>query len=95
MNQACEVIHIPYRCPNCSAKVGDLVDVEGKPRLDDGVWLVAEARRYCHRCGRIINFKAPKESWGELVERHKRLSAVSSQHPLQGAEASSARGEGG
>lgn len=66
-----EIVSIPYRCPNCNAKVGELVEAEGGVRIDDGLWLIQDAKRHCHRCGRLIHFKAPRESWVDLTARHR------------------------
>lgn len=73
----CDITSIPYECPNCRTKVGDLVQVNGWVRLDAGGWLIGDGMKHCHRCGRMIHVKAPKESWSELVARYlERLAAA-------------------
>lgn len=71
-----EISCIPYTCPNCGARVGDFVEDNGGVRLDAGGWLIGDGKKHCHRCGRLIHVKAPKESWGELVKRYvKRMAS--------------------
>lgn len=67
----------PYFCPSCNAKVGDLVESDGMVRIDDGLWLIKDAKRHCHRCGRLIHFKAPLESWSEFTARRKERALCS------------------
>jgi hypothetical protein len=68
---------IPYTCPNCGAQVGEFVPVNGAVLLDAGGWLIADGSRHCHRCGRLIHMKAPRDSWPVLVERYlARLAAA-------------------
>jgi hypothetical protein len=61
---------IPFECPSCHAQVGEFVPDNGGVRLDAGGWLIGDGKRHCHRCGRLIHFKAPRESWTELVRRY-------------------------
>lgn len=65
-----DVREIPFTCPNCGARVGSFVEHNGWVRLDAGGWLIGDGVRFCHRCGRLIHFKAPKESWADLVRRY-------------------------
>lgn len=65
-----DVTSIPYSCPTCGAVVGEFVQVHGWVRLDAGGWLIGDGQTHCHRCGRLIHFKAPRESWDELVRRY-------------------------
>lgn len=74
-----EVTAIPYCCPNCGAFVGDFVHVNGCVRLDAGGWLIGDGMRHCHRCGRPIHFKAPKEPWEVLVKRYLERLAIANQ----------------
>jgi hypothetical protein len=66
-----EITSIPYNCPSCGAVVGEFVPVNGNIRLDAGGWLIGDGEKHCHRCGRLIHFKAPKENWSEMVERFR------------------------
>lgn len=61
---------IPYHCPNCGGLVGQLIEVNGWARLDDGEWVIGDGTKHCHRCGCLVHFKAPKESWMEVVARY-------------------------
>lgn len=74
-----DITSIPYFCPNCGAQVGEFVPVNGEVRLDSGGWLIGDGSRHCHRCGRLIHFKAPRDSWSVLVGRYiERLAACQS-----------------
>lgn len=78
-----KVQSIPYYCPNCNAYVGDFVPISnGEVRLDSGGWLIADASRHCHRCGRLIPFKAPRDRWDVVVARYiKRVQAEGGKQP--------------
>lgn len=66
-----EIRSIPYFCPSCESHVGDFVEIsDGSVRLDAGGWLISDGMHHCHRCGRLIHFRAPKDSWNKLVERY-------------------------
>lgn len=61
---------IPYFCPNCGAQVGEFVPVDNEVLLDAGGWLIGDGKRHCHRCGRLIHIKSPKDPWATLVQRY-------------------------
>lgn len=66
-----DICSIPYFCPNCGTLVGEFVKtINGGVALDAGGWLISDASKHCHRCGRLIHFKAPKDPWPVLVARH-------------------------
>lgn len=73
-----EIPSIPYRCPGCGAAVGVLVPDGDAVRLDAGGWLMADSKQHCHRCGRLVHFRSPRETWSEMVVRLTRRTDVHS-----------------
>ena len=65
---------LPYHCPGCGAQIGQLVPDNETVKLDSNGWLISDGKKYCHRCGRPVHFKSPRETWSEMVERLKRRS---------------------
>lgn len=88
-NRNSEITSIPYYCPSCGAQVGEFVPVNNdEVRLDAGGWLIGDGQRHCHRCGRLIHFKAPRDPWPALVARYlERLAAARQEVACQAATA--------
>lgn len=76
LSRGAEITNIPYCCPNCGAHVGDFVQVPGGVKLDANGWLIGDGQKHCHRCGRLIHFKAPRDTWEDLVQRHLERMAI-------------------
>jgi hypothetical protein len=60
---------IPQQCPHCNASMGRLVQKGNVIYLDTGEWLVLDARKHCHNCGKVFVFKRPRASFDELMAR--------------------------